>query len=88
MTNEVNKLIWPSTGGIGMIDDAAWKRTVDIAKGTKNETGATIITKEPPETAKSNEYVEKALTELKSEGVDVDGKGFAPITVQLKEGGN
>ena len=60
MTNEINKLIWPSTAGIGMIQDSAWKQTVDIALGTKNETGATIITKEPPETAKTNEYVEKA----------------------------
>jgi NitT/TauT family transport system substrate-binding protein len=88
MTNEVNKLIWPSTHGIGIIDDAAWKQTVDIALGTKNETGATIITKEPPATASSNTYVENALKELRAEGVDVDGKAFKPLTVQLKEGGN
>jgi len=87
MTNEINKLIWPSTAGIGMIQDSAWQRTVEIAKGTKNDTGATIITKDPPDTAKSNSYVEKALSELKSEGVDVDGKSFKPITVELKEAG-
>jgi NitT/TauT family transport system substrate-binding protein len=87
MTNEVNKLIWPSTNGIGMIDEAAWKRTVDIALGTKNETGATIISKEPPESAYSNTYVEKALADLKAE-VDVEGKDFKPITVELKESGN
>ncbi len=88
MTNEINKLIWPSTGGVGMVADDAWKQTVDIALQTKNETGATIITKEPPETARSNTYVEKALAELKSDGVDVDGKSFKPITVELKEGGS
>jgi NitT/TauT family transport system substrate-binding protein len=88
MTNEVNKLIWPSTSGIGMIDDAAWKRTVSIALGTRNETGATIINKEPPATAKSNTYVEAALKQLKDENVDVEGKGFKPMTVELKEGGN
>ena len=49
MTNEVNKLIWPSTNGIGMIDKAAWDQTVDIAKDTKNDTGSTIITTDPPE---------------------------------------
>ena len=87
MTNEVNKLIWPSTSGIGMIDDTAWKRTVDIAMGTRNETGATIINKEPPATAHTNTYVEAALKQLKDEGVDVEGKGFKPITVELKEGG-
>ena len=87
--NEVNKLIWPSkSGGIGMIDEAAWKRTVDIAMGTKNQTGATIITKAPPETAKSTTYVEKALAELKKEGVDVEGASFQPTKVELKEGGN
>jgi NitT/TauT family transport system substrate-binding protein len=87
MTNEVNKLIWPSTSGIGSISDEAWKQTVDIALGTKNETGATIITKAPPENAKSNTYVEKALAELRAEGVDVSGSGFQPLTVELKEGG-
>ena len=87
MTNEINKLIWPSTSGIGTISDDAWKQTVDIALSTKNETGATIITKQPPETAKDTTYVTKALEELRAEGVDVDGKSFAPITVELKEGG-
>lgn len=88
MTNEVNKLIWPSTAGVGTIQEDAWKQTVDIALGTKNETGATIITQEPPETAYSNEYVEKALQELEDEGVDTKGADYTPIDVELKEGGN
>ena len=88
-TNEVNKLIWPSTsGGIGMISDQAWGQTVGIAKGTKNETGATIISADPPATAKNTTYVTKALAELKAEGVDVDGKAFSPLTVTLNEGGS
>ncbi|HET6166705.1 MAG TPA: ABC transporter substrate-binding protein [Marmoricola sp.] len=87
MTNEVNKLIWPSTNGVGLINADAWKQTVDIALGTKNEQGKTIITKAPPSTAYSNEYVQKALDELKAEGVDVMGSGFTPETVTLKEGG-
>jgi len=88
MTNEVNKLIWPSTNGVGVIDEAAWKQTVEIALGTKNEQGNTIISQEPPDTAYSNEYVEKALEELKADGVDVDGSGFTPIEVTLNEGGS
>jgi len=88
MTNEVNKLIWPSTNGIGVIDEAAWDQTVEIALNTENETGATIITEPPPETAYTNEYVEQALDELRDEGVDVDGADFAPIEVTLNEGGN
>ncbi|SDK77483.1 NitT/TauT family transport system substrate-binding protein [Cryobacterium psychrotolerans] len=87
MTNEVNKLIWPSTNGIGIIDEGAWQNTVDIAMNTKNETGATIITSDPPKTAWSNTYVQQALDELEKDGVDVKGEGFKPLTVTLKEGG-
>lgn len=87
MTNEVNKLIWPSTSGIGTINQDQWDQTVDIALKTKNDTGATIITTDPPKTAFSNEYVQKALAELKDEGVDVMGTGFTPMDVTLKEGG-
>lgn len=89
MTNEVNKLIWPSTtGGIGLVDQAVWDRTVALALETHNETGATIITKEPPATAYTTEYVQQALDELTAEGVDVVGEDFAPIEVTLDEGGN
>ncbi|WP_448629738.1 ABC transporter substrate-binding protein [Cellulomonas soli] len=89
MTNEVNKLIWPNTtGGIGLVDKDAWASTVALALDTHNETGATIITKEPPESAYTTQYVEKALAELTDEGVDVVGADWAPIDVTLAEGGN
>jgi NitT/TauT family transport system substrate-binding protein len=89
MTNEVNKLIWPSTsGGIGLIDPSAWDATVAMAKETSNETGATIISADPPETAYSNEYVQQALDELTAEGLDVVGADFTPIDVELQPGGN
>ena len=88
MTNETSKLIWPSTNGVGLIDEAAWEQTVEIALGTKNETGATIISEEPPATAWTNEYVEKALAELEEEDVDTKGSDFAPIEVELQPGGN
>ncbi|MET0955059.1 MAG: ABC transporter substrate-binding protein, partial [Cryobacterium sp.] len=87
MTNEVSKLIFPSTNGVGLIDEAAWANTVDIAMNTKNETGGTIITTDPPETAYSNEYVQKALDELTADGVDVIGADWTPIDVTLQEGG-
>lgn len=87
MANEVNKLIWPSTNGVGIIDEAAWKQTVDIALNTKNETGASIISKEPPATAYTNEYVEQALEQLEVDDVDTMGADFEPIDVELKEGG-
>jgi NitT/TauT family transport system substrate-binding protein len=87
MANEINKLIWPSPNGIGMVDETAWKQTVTVALGTKNESGSTIITKEPPSTAYTTEYVKEALTALESEQIDTKGTAFKPITVTLTEGG-
>ena len=54
---------------------------------TKNQTGATVLTKAPDGLAYTNDYVEKALDELKAEGVDVNGTAFKPLTVTLNEGG-
>jgi NitT/TauT family transport system substrate-binding protein len=86
-TNEVNKLIWPSPQGIGMIDPTAWKQTVSIAMTTKNDQGTTVITKAPDAAAYTNDYVTKALDELKATGVDVTGSKFTPISVTLAAGG-
>jgi NitT/TauT family transport system substrate-binding protein len=88
MTNETNKLIWPAENGIGVIDEAAWNRTVEGALSAVNETGARLITEEPPSTAYSNEYIEQALAELEDEGLDLTGADFEPIEVELQEGGN
>src|SRR5690349_10140563 len=49
MTNEVNKLIWPSTAGVGHINEDAWNQTVQMAMSTKNDQDKTIISKAPPE---------------------------------------
>ena len=85
--NEVNKLIWPATGGAGLIDGTAWDRTVHIAMDTRNAEGQTVITKEPDADAWTNDYVQQALDELTAEGVDVTGASFTPATVTLTEGG-
>ncbi|MDF2554848.1 MAG: thiY [Microbacterium sp.] len=87
MVNETNKLIWPSEGGIGVIDEAAWDQTVAGALAAVNETGAHLITEEPPATAYSNEWIQKALDELADAGIDLSGEGFSPIEVTLAEGG-
>jgi NitT/TauT family transport system substrate-binding protein len=85
--NEINKLIWPSTGGIGMIDQAAWDQTVKVAQEAKNAEGATVLTKAPEGLAYTNDYVSKALADWTAAGVDVKGAGFTPATVTLNEGG-
>ncbi|MBF6136579.1 ABC transporter substrate-binding protein [Nocardia otitidiscaviarum] len=85
--NEVNKLIWPSPDGIGMVDENAWNQTVTIARQTRNQEGATVLTREPDADAYTNVYVTRALDLLKGEGVDVTGTDYAPVPVVLAEGG-
>lgn len=88
MTNESNKLIFPSTSGVGLTDQATWDHTVEIAMQTTNETGSALISTEPPETAFTTTYVEQAHKELSDEGVDLIQSGYTPIEVTLLEGGN
>ena len=49
-------------GGIGMMDEAAWDRTVEIALDTPNLEGATVLTAPPTDGAYTNEIVEPAIT--------------------------
>jgi NitT/TauT family transport system substrate-binding protein len=88
MVNETNKLIWPSENGIGIIDEAAWDKTVAGALAAVNESGAHLITEDPPATAWSNDWIQKALDELEGEDLDLTGENFEPIDVTLEEGGN
>lgn len=88
MVNETNKLVWPAPNGIGFIDADAFAATVAAALSAVNETGASLITAEPPASAYTNEWIERALAELAEEGVDTTGEGFSPIEVELLEGGN
>jgi NitT/TauT family transport system substrate-binding protein len=85
--NEINKMIWPSPNGAGLIDKAAWDQTVQIAEQTKNADGKTVLTKAPDALAYTNDYVTKALADLKAAGVDTIGAGYKPITVTLNPGG-
>ena len=86
MMNEVNKLIWPSPDGIGIVDSGEWEQTVDISLNSPNLEGATVITSEP-EDAYTNEFAETANAQLQEMGMDTTGEGFSPIEVTLKEGG-
>ena len=87
MMNEVNKLIWPSPLGVGVIDPALWTQTVNVALNTLNADEVTIITADPGAAAYTNQYAEAANAALTAEGLNTTGDDFAPITVELKEGG-
>jgi NitT/TauT family transport system substrate-binding protein len=84
--NEINKLIWPSPSGIGILDTAAWDRTVQIAQSAKNLEGKTVLTK-APDKAYDMTYAQKAVDELAAAKADTAGASFKPITVTLTEGG-
>ncbi|MEO3927145.1 ABC transporter substrate-binding protein [Micromonosporaceae bacterium B7E4] len=85
--NEVNKLVWPSPGGIGVVDEAAWNATVDLALTTRNQDGKTVLTRRPEPTAYTNDHVRAALDQIRAAGLDVTGTGYKPVTVTLNEGG-
>ena len=86
--NEVNKLIWPSAMGAGMIDQAAWDRTATLAQETKNLEGSTVLTAAPSADAYTNDIVTEALALLTELGVDTTGSAYTPMEVTLNEGGN
>jgi NitT/TauT family transport system substrate-binding protein len=88
MMNEVNKLIWPSPAGVGVIVPELWAQTVEVSLNTKNLEEITIITAEPPAEAYTNQYAEAANAALSAEGLNTTGDAFKPIEVELKEGGN
>ncbi|HXF64480.1 MAG TPA: ABC transporter substrate-binding protein [Caldilineaceae bacterium] len=78
MMNEVNKLIWPSTAGIGQMDPNLYQQTVDIALNFD------VIQEPPTEGAYVTEYAQAAL-----EGIEEDtmGAGYQPIEVEITPGG-
>ena len=88
MMNEVNKLIWPSPAGIGIIVPEIWAQTVSVATTAKNLEGATVITAEPAADSYTNTYAEAANAKLTAAGLNTTGDAFAPLSVTLKEGGN
>ncbi|MBO9578091.1 MAG: ABC transporter substrate-binding protein [Microbacteriaceae bacterium] len=83
--DEVNKLIWTG-GAFGLIDQAAWDKTVAGALAAVNQDGLNLITAEPPATAYSNEYMQAALDALAAEGVEIP-TDYTPIDAPLTEGG-
>jgi NitT/TauT family transport system substrate-binding protein len=88
MMNEINKLIWPSPQGVGVMDPAKWTQTTTISMNTKNLEGSTVITKEPDAEAYTDTYAKAANEALTAAGLNTTGDAFAPIDVTLNEGGN
>jgi len=79
--NEINALIWPNPTGIGIMDQAAFTRTADIAKQFK------VIAKPATNDAYRTDLAEAAVADLKKQGVDVNGSSWTKSTVAVTAGG-
>ncbi len=80
--NEINKLIWPSPDGVGVIDQALWDQTIDVA------TSEDVISADPGSDAFRNDIVERAVADLEAEGLDARGEEFEAIEVEVTPGGD
>ena len=80
MMNEINALIWPSPNGIGLMDQAAFDRTIGVAVEGK------VLKGPPTGTAFRNDLAENAIQQLGT-GVDTKGTGYVKPAVTVTEGG-
>jgi NitT/TauT family transport system substrate-binding protein len=82
MMNEVNALIWPAPNGIGVMDPAAFERTVDIV------TEFNVVKSRPnPTDAYRTDLAEAAVSELEEDGVDVNGEDWEKEEIEVTPGG-
>jgi len=78
--NEINRLIWPSPQGVGVMRPAAAARTVAVA------TQGQLITKKPTTWYRAD-LAKAAVASLRKQGIDVTGKRWKPAVVKITEGG-
>jgi len=78
--NEINKLVWPNTSGVGHVSNAQVANTAKIAKTYG-------VIKKLPVGATTYQYADQALNQLKAAGVDIYGAKWRPKTIKLTEGG-
>jgi NitT/TauT family transport system substrate-binding protein len=82
MMNEVNALIWPAPRGIGVMDPAAFQRTVDIVSQFK------VVKTRPNATAAyRTDLAQAAVDELKEDDVDVTGTDWEKEEIEVTPGG-
>lgn len=83
MMNEVNRLIWPSPLGVGVVDAALFDQTAEIALNYE------VITSAPDSGTYRNDLVEAALAALAEEYPDLDlyGEDFEAAEVEVTPNG-
>jgi len=78
--NEINALIWPNTGGIGIPPKGAVAKTATIARTYG-------VIKKLPSGATNYTYARRAVSQLRSAGVDVSGLKWKKAVVKVTPGG-
>ena len=79
--NEISALIWPSSNGIGVVGEALWDQTIDVAVAEE------ILSAPPTGEAYRTDIASEAIANLEAEGLDTSGSGWTRATVVLNEGG-
>jgi NitT/TauT family transport system substrate-binding protein len=78
--NEINKLIWPNSAGVGIMSTADFNRTASISK----QFG---VIKKAPKGAYRTDLAKKAVALLRKQGLDPFGKSWKPVVVHVTAGG-
>ncbi|RMF82651.1 MAG: ABC transporter substrate-binding protein [Chloroflexi bacterium] len=83
MMNEINKLIWPSENGVGILDLDLYDTTADIALTYE------VVSQEPDEGAIRTDLAEAALAQLQEQFPDEDffGLNWEPAVVEITPNG-
>jgi NitT/TauT family transport system substrate-binding protein len=79
--NEINKLIWPTPLGVGVMNPVAFARTAAIAKQFK------VISKPATKAAYRTDLARAANQMLRKQGVNTTGKGWKAVVVKVTAGG-
>ncbi|HSJ34441.1 MAG TPA: ABC transporter substrate-binding protein [Acidimicrobiia bacterium] len=83
MMNEINALIWPATEGIGVMNEALWDQTVEIATTQIPDLEGVEISDDVYRT----DLAEAAVASLEEKGLDVHGESWERVEVELQPGG-
>ena len=79
MLNEINALIWPSPGGLGIMDDALYQQTVDISLDFG------VLQNPPDDAALRTDLALRALSGLSD--LDTSGDDYERLDVEVTPGG-
>ncbi|MEE2768667.1 MAG: ABC transporter substrate-binding protein [Actinomycetota bacterium] len=82
--NEINNLIWPSEGGVGMMDEDMWAQTISVATSSGDLQAA------PDSGAYTTTYASAAQDLLKAKGIDPTGTmqgSWSPRDIELNPAG-